>query len=275
MSYNSKMKKLKKDKIFVKECQDNILKIIKPGDVILEKGHYGLSDFYLAVPFYFIKLEAKRLYGKKAIVDDIHIVRFLSPDKILNVTPPVAKWSTIENICLEDITIYTSTEYQYTDKDIKIIIDGMEAEHEYIDDNGISYKMKLIGSKYGIGDLFDFLVNGLGGYENKRKISFFDTTKNTKVCSTGIGISEAYLRHYKEQFYKNELIPKRWFSEIICEQKFYDENPKRAKLIINDWNKNNKRLDNEMYRPSTFANSVYYRNEFKKILRMSLGKIIE
>jgi len=98
----------------------------------------------------------------------------------------------------------------------------------------------------------DFLISGLLGYTETRKIRFFELSRRHMVCSTAVRAILERTRQaaeltgdYSKKRLFNKLNPAKW--------------PKR-KL------KKFTRTDVEMTTPAHFANSDYFEYEFIKII---------
>jgi hypothetical protein len=80
----------------------------------------------------------------------------------------------------------------------------------------------LIGREYDVGDLFDFMICGLLGYDSVRKVRFFELSRKNLVCSTSVRTIQEKLRKTLEQegdfsFKRlfNTLNPDKWSSRKI------------------------------------------------------------
>jgi len=96
--------------------------------------------------------------------------------------------------------------------------------------------LEIIGRPYDVGDLLDFLISGILGYTKKRKIRFFEFSRRHMTCSVAV-------RTILERLRKDEELK---------------GNSTIAKLFPG--------LAVEMTTPAHFANSEFYRCEFKKII---------
>jgi hypothetical protein len=215
----------------------------------------AILKFWMVFPFVAIQKYQKAYFGKGSDYKPTHIVHYLNDNHILNVTMPRAKWSSLEEIARSNysLLIIKYTKHDWSEKDCNDVIKAMESETTFVDDKNKRYKMKLIGSKYDLGQLFAIMSNGIGGYPNEFKKTKLDSSRAREVCSAGIAVSYAYLRHLRES--EGDESWSRLFSNGINESLFKDA--KWGKEVVNDYLQNN-RVDVEMTTPAHFTNSEYF-----------------
>jgi len=225
-------------------CRE-ILKYIKPGDVVNQTNKAKWWEIFLAIGIWGIVRYQRHLFGKKSRYHDDHNMLFLSKDQTLSVEPPKAVLKPLKKYCLTDISIYRLTKHTIDDEDIKIMQEAAKP---------------LLGTQYDIGQLVDILINGLLGFEHQVKFRFFDFGKKKKVCSVGIRAVFEYL--YQKRI-KSTADNRIWLFKKINPD-YWSEH------IVNNF----KGVDVEATTPAHFANSEYFDNEFTLIAKFNKGKRI-
>ena len=199
--------------------KETLIKLMKPGDVILINGSARWYKIPTKIVHFMIRLYQRRLFGKRSVYKDTHVMLYLSPARIFSQGYPVAKWETIEDVAKKKFTVYRNRWVHYE-----------KFQHELNEIAG-----RIIGRSYDMGDNLDFLISGLLGYTNRRRIRIFEFSRRRMVCSVAV-------RTILERLRQDEK--RKGFSAI-------------AKLFPG--------VDVEMTTPAHFANSILFRWEFKKV----------
>ena len=230
------MKKEYRDIKEVKKAVKNILKVIKPGDVVNTDGRGG--GLTLRIGYWGIRTHQKALF-KNGNWRDTHTTLFFSELDTFSVEPPRATYIPLKSYCMDNISIYRYTKREFIKNDITIM--GKACD-------------ELYGTPYDFGQLLDIAVNAILGYDNVIKFNFFDFSKSQKVCSVGARIAYERLRKDIEPKMTrlfNKLNPEKWTEKQI---------------------RNFTKTDVEATSPAHFANSDYFDNEFKLVARFNYGK---
>ncbi|MCP4583266.1 MAG: hypothetical protein GY839_16785 [candidate division Zixibacteria bacterium] len=232
-------------KKLVKKASEEILEIIKPGDIVNQDLKTKWYEFWLKIGFWGIKTYQKDLFGKKSNWQDSHTMMFFNERNTFSVELPKAKFKPIQEYCLSDMSIYRC----------KL----MEMTPEYIDSMMDTAK-RMLGSDYDIGQLLDIALRQILGYSQHRKVRFFDFGKKKKVCSVGARVCYEHL-------YMKKIKPSL-------------DNPPRGKWLFHSvyadkWSEkfanNYKGTDVEATAPAHFANTDYFQNEFELIAKFDNG----
>ncbi len=251
-----------RDYLDVKKCDkavENILKVLKPGDVInTEAQLQSWWDVELSIGWKGIWVDQKYAFGEQARWKDEHTTLFLEPLTVLSVEPPRATYLRIRNFCLDKITIYRYTKWPKFDaKDIEMMAE---------------FYKPIWHTKYDYGQLIDILINTLF-YDDPdtQKVKIFDHAKTEKVCSVGVRV--VYERWIK---WKNESLP----AGKKLEKLFRRLNPKFENVgHVKDKYFSAKRerpgVDIEMTTPAHFANSDFFSNEFERVALFEQGERVE
>lgn len=226
-----------------KACAD-ILKVIRPGDVVNQANTVQWWEVFISFGIWGIRKYQRHLFGKDAKTGDDHTMLFFDREKTLSVEPPKALTKPLEKYCFTDISIYRLKKYTLTPEDITVMREAAEG---------------FIGTDYDIGQLVDILLNGLLGFEHTMKIKLFDFGKKKKVCSVGVRAVFEYLYQKRikngadteETWLFNEIKPDKWPEHIV---------------------KHYHGTDVEATTPAHFANSDYFGNEFRLVARFQNGK---
>ncbi|MBN2417049.1 hypothetical protein JXO52_14510 [bacterium] len=228
-----------------KACAD-ILRVIRPGDVVNQANTVQWWEIFISFGIWGIRKYQRHLFGRDAETGDDHTMLFFDRDKTLSVEPPRAIFKPLEKYCLTDISIYRLQEHHVTPGDIALMNEA---------------SADLIGTDYDIGQLVDILINGLLGFEHTLKIKLFDFGNRKKVCSVGVRAVYEYL--YQKRIKSGEDVRDTWlFNEI---------NPaKWPEHVVRHY----KGTDVEATTPAHFANSDYFGNEFRLVARFRNGKRI-
>lgn len=213
-------------------------KILIPSDIINLDGYDPWYKPWAFIPHGAIRLHQKKLFGKTSNYRDTHTVLYFEPEKIFSVTTPRTRWETIEHNAKGRFTIYRYQPYQFDDTDIAVMLEAAN---------------KMIGTKYDYGQLLDIALNHILGYEHIRKAKIFDLGKRRLVCSVGARALYEQVRYRarwslgydKIDRLFNELNPDYWPKHEV--EKF-------------------QRSDVELTSPAHFANSHYFKGEFKPVL---------
>jgi len=231
------------DKKKLKEACEEILKIIRPGDVVNQVNRCKWWEFWLAIGFWGIRNYQKRLFGRNSNWKDDHCMIFFNKENTFSVELPKAVMKPLTNYCLTDISIYRIRNMDLKEEHINVMRKAAD---------------KMVGTDYDIGQLLDIAINGLIGYEHQFRVRIFDFGKKKKVCSVGVRASFEYL--YKEKLRGSDPKRRRWLFNELNPEKWPKEKIK-----------NYKGTDIEATTPAHFANSDYFSHEFELIARFKDG----
>lgn len=228
----------------VKAACEEILKVIKPGDVINQVGERKWWEFWLAVTYVAIRSHQKKLFGKDSNWKDTHTMLYFDEKNTFSVELPKAILKPLHTYCLSQLSIYRLRLAELTPDFIKTLKAAAK---------------EMEGEDYDIGQLLDIAIYGLLGYDNQRPLPIFDFGKKKKVCSVGVRTAFEYL--YKKRIKKPDSRPGKWL--------FYELNPdKWPSEAIQKY----KGTDVEATSPAHFANSDYFCFEFELIATFENGK---
>ena len=233
------MKKEYRNIKLIKKSVENILKVIKPGDVVNTDGKGG--GLFLRIGYWGIRAHQKALF-KNGNWRDTHTTLYFDEHDTFSVEPPRATYLPLKCYCLDNISIYRYTKRNFNKKDILIMEKACD---------------ELYGTFYDFGQLLDVAINQILGYDHAIKFNIFDFGKGQKICSVGIRNAYEKLRKTVEPEMErlfNKLNPEKWTVSQI--EKF-------------------ERTNVEATSPAHFANSNYFNDEFKLIARFNMGKRIK
>lgn len=213
--------------------------------------------------------EGREFFGENSNWHHFHSELYLDPDHILNVIFPKNRWDTVSDVREFNFSVYRLRNFSFDEEDAVFARSMLEGNSEYYTDAGKPYKMKLVGTAYDVGDLFDFLADDILGYRLSKPARPFDFGINHKVCSTSCGIIYEALRKWRKRQGK-ESFP-RLFSKIQ-EEKFICESPVGVE-IVEEFNKK-KKVYLESYRPAFYSNSDFFNHEFEEVLRVEEGEVV-
>lgn len=244
-----------KDKKLVKQACHDILEVIRPGDVVNQINQAKWYEFWFNVGFWGIQAYQKSLFGKKSNWYDTHTMLYFDEWATFSVEPPKALVKPLQDYCLSYMSIYRLNidvlpeVSAFPDEYIKIMMDAAD---------------EMIGKQYDIGQLLDIAIREILGYDQSRPLKFFDFGKKLKVCSVGARVCYEYL--YQKAIKPNlaEPLQGKWLFRALKEGKWSESRYK-----------NYNGTDVEATAPGHFANSDYFRDEFKLVARFNNGKRIE
>ncbi len=236
-----------KDKKRVDSACENILKMIKPGDVINQVGDFKWYEFWLSIGSKSIQSHQKALFGKESNWKDDHTMMFFDEDNTFSVELPIATMKPLKKYCLSNLSIYR----------LRLI----ELKADHINTMRRSAK-NMLGTDYDIGQLLDIAINQILGYENQRRLSIFDFGRKKKVCSVGVRVVFEHL--YQQHIRTEKSDSRKWLFDKLNPDKWPDKKVKQF-----------KGTDVEATSPAHFANSDYFCNEFELIARFNNGVQLE
>ncbi len=168
---------------------------MRPGDIIATECRVRWWPPWASIPCNGIRLSqryvltnpvtGRRGYPKDDAWRITHVGIYLGDDRVFEVTAPMAHWSRL-NAFVRGPERWRVLRRQWGDKRPAI---------DYPDE-AIGYMRlaaaRLDGSVYDVGDLIDFLLDGLYGHNaSRRRFGFSD---RLYVCSTGAAYIEEYAR---------------------------------------------------------------------------------
>ncbi len=224
-------------------CKD-ILKVVKPGDVINQTADLKWYQFWRAIVSKAIQCHQKRLFGKNSNWKDNHTMMFFDEDNTFSVELPIATMKPLQGYCLSNLSIY------------RLRLVSLTSDH--IDTMKKAAK-DMVGTGYDIGQLLDIAVNQILGYENQRRLTIFDFGRKKKVCSVGVRVVFEYL--YQKRVRPADFQSGKWLFDKLNPSKW-------LKKKVDQFNG----TDVEATSPAHFANSDYFSNEFELIARFQGGK---
>jgi len=232
------------DRKKVCDACDEILKVIKAGDVVNQVGDFKWWQVWLAIGSRFIQEHQKKLFGKKSVWQHDHTMIFFNEDSTFSVELPIATSKPLETYCLSNMAIYRFQLTTLTDTHIEFMRKTSK---------------RMLGVDYDVGQLLDIAINGIMGYDHQRKVKIFDAGKKKRVCSVGIRVLFEHL--YDKMIRPAGQQSGKWLFD---------------KLNPDKWSKKDfdkfHGTDIEATSPAHFANTDYFQNEFKLIARFNKGK---
>jgi len=216
---------------------ERVRSIIQPGDVINNEG----ADCIWYKPFNClltktIQFYQKRIFGYDADNRSTHSSIYFAEDKVFSARTPRTLWESLQERVDTKFVIYRYTPIAYTDKHLDIMYNTA---------------LEMLHLPYDVGDLLDIMISTILGYDNVRRIRWFEFSKRYTVCSTAVRTIQEKLRKSLEaegdfsiQRLFDKLNPAKWKEQ------------KLEKFI---------RTDVEMTTPAHYANSEYFSGEFKLI----------
>lgn len=249
----------------VTRAVDNIMKVIKPGDVInTEAQLQSWWDVAESVAWNFIWADQKYVFGEKSRYKDEHSTLFLNRDLICSVEPPRAKYIDLRDCCLDKLWIYRYTKYEFQPEDIEFLRTAY---------------FPIWGTPYDFGQLLDILINTLFGDEDYMKFKLFDFSKRDKVCSVGVRILyEAFIKHKNKSLPEGkklhhlfrELNPEH-AGEAHVKERFFHDKPRPGE----DKHEKRSGVDVEMTTPAHYANTQFFDNEFELVAVFEQGERVD
>lgn len=230
----------------IRKACEAILRVIRPGDVINQYGDFQWWQVWLVIGSRAIQWYQRWLFGRHSEWRDDHTMLYFDDKNILSVELPVSSMKPLSACCLTNISIYRLSGITLAPSHIETMREASE---------------KLLYRKYDIGQLLDIAVNGLLGYVHERRLKFFDLGKKRKVCSVGVRVVFEYLHNRKLKSAQSR--PGKWL--------FYSLNPDKWPPAFV---KHYRGTDVEATSPAHFANSDYFRREFRLIARFEKGEML-
>lgn len=237
-----------KDTKKVRHACEEILKVIKPGDVVNQSGHARWYEFWLHLTYWGIRRYQKSLFGKNANWRDTHTMLFFDDWDTFSVEMPKARVKPLHEYCLSDMSIYRLRLMEPAPEHIDCMMDSAD---------------KMIGTQYDIGQLLDIAIREILGYGQDRPLSIFDFGRKKKVCSVGVRVCFEYL-------YQNMIKPSipdapegKWLFRSLNPDKWPPSEVEKY-----------KGTDVEATSPAHYANTDYFQNEFLLIARFKNGERI-
>lgn len=220
-----------------------ILKVIKPGDVINQRGRPKFYEIHLWIAYFGIWWHQRRLFGRKSNWKDTHSMLFFNDQNTFSVELPEATMKPLKKYYKSEMSIYRFKKFELTPVDISLMKKTAD---------------EMVGENYDIGQLLDIAINSILGYAQIRKLKIFDFGRKKKVCSVGVRVLLEKLNKIKNPDSKIKLLfailnGKKWNKKYI--KKF-------------------KGTDVEMTSPAHFANSDFFQDEFELIAKFKNGKRI-
>jgi len=234
------------DRKRVDSARKDILKVIKPGDVINQEGDFKWYQFWLAIGSKAIQCHQKKLFGKSSNWKDTHTMMFFDEDNTFSVELPTTTMKPLEEYCLSNLSIYRL-------RLVSLNLDHMDMMKKAAKD--------MVGTDYDIGQLLDIAINQILGYEHQRRLTIFDFGRKKKVCSVGVRVAFEYL--YQKKFCSADSQSGKWLFDKLNPDKW----PEKKVDHFHG-------TDVEATSPAHFANSDYFCNEFELIARFQDGKQI-
>jgi hypothetical protein len=240
----STKKQTYKDRERVNSACEDILNVIKPGDVVNQVGDIKWWQFWLKIGSWAIQRHQKKLFGKNSNWKDDHTMMFFEEDNTFSVELPRATMKPLQEYCLSNLSIYRLSLKELTPDDVATMRNSARG---------------MVGTDYDIGQLLDIAINDLLGYEHQRRLSIFDFGRKKKVCSVGARVVFEHL--YKKKIDPEGAKERKWLFDKMNPEKW----PKKKIRKF-------RGTDVEATAPAHFANSDYFQNEFKLIARFNRGK---
>jgi hypothetical protein len=257
----------------LQETVDCIRFTAREGDVInLDPAHPSCIDGIGAAG---IRLAQKELFGEASNWRDSHsmiyfknasIMEYIGKhekvEKILgkntppikevfSVAPPRASFIPIEEFAMDTVSVYRYTIRPLTPADIKIMLEST---------------INLLLTPYNYGMLLDIAIGEMQRYPFEQKTKIFDFGNKKKVCSVGVATVYQKWRKILKKQDPAEVLP-RLFS-ILNPKKWPD--PK----IVKEFRKDGHGWNVESTYPAQFANTDFFSNEFRLVLRIERGRVV-
>jgi len=233
------------DKKLVKKASEEILEIIKPGDVVNQDLKAKWYEFWLKIGFWGIKTYQKNMFGKSSNWHDSHTMLFFNEKNTFSVELPKATFKPIQEYCLSNMSIYRCKMVEMTTENVDSMMDAAKI---------------MQGSDYDIGQLLDIALREILGYTQDRPLRFFDFGKKKKVCSVGARVCYEHLYIKKIKPSLDNPPPGKWLFHSVDPEKW-----------SKDFAGSYKGTDVEATAPAHFANTDYFQNEFELIARFDNG----
>lgn len=235
-----------KDTNKVRQANEEILQIIKPGDVVNQIGHPCWYEFWLHLAYWGIKRYQKSLFGKDANWHDTHTMLFFDDWATFSVELPRARVKPLHEYCLSDMSIYRLQLVDLAPEHIDCMMDAAD---------------RMIGTRYDIGQLLDIAIREILEYGQHRPLSVFDFGRKRKVCSVGVRVCFEHLY--------NKLIKPTIPDPPVGKWLFHAMNPENwPQSEVDEY----KGTNVEATAPAHFANTDFFQNEFKLVARFKDGK---
>jgi hypothetical protein len=173
--------------ICTKKDENEVLDILRPGDIINTVGHPEPWEPHLQIIYYFIRQVQHNIFPW-GWYQDTHSIFSLGNGSGFEFTFPYPKYTVWQDIKKSDLTVWRPWR-----------LDDMESHYQFAYWQGVNAaigKSKTAGNWYDIGDLLDILL----GYKNGKYRKIFGS-KRWFVCSTGAAmIHEAGRKEVEKVF---------------------------------------------------------------------------
>ena len=173
---------------------------------------------------------------------------------IFEVTTPTARWTSLWDICLEDIRILKYNHADLNCYDMELLNTAAQ---------------QLCGTEYDYGQLLDFLLHDLIGYP-KESFHLFDKGPKQKVCSTGV----ASLFAYRRKLLGDDVVPRLFDIVNLREWKRHGVYRNIDQCLDPDAVPGDNRIRTPIERvtPAHFENAGFFCNEFELVARFNHGE---
>ena len=169
---------------------------------------------------------------------------FFNDDNTFSVELPRATMKSLREYCLSNLSIYRFQLKELTSDDINTMRDAAN---------------NMLGTDYDIGQLLDIAINAILGYDHQRRLTIFDFGRKKKVCSVGVRVVYEYL--YQIKVKNTDSRSGKWLFDELNSEKWSQKKLQKF-----------RGTDVEATSPAHFANSDYFRHEFKLIARFKNGQ---
>jgi hypothetical protein len=237
-----------KDTKKVRQAYEEILKVIKPGDVVNQLGDASWYEVWSHAAHWAIRQYQKSLFGKNANWHDTHTMLFFDEWDTFSVELPRARVKPLQEYCLSDMSIYRLTLIELAPNHIDCMMDAAD---------------RMIGTRYDVGQLLDIAIREILEFDQDRPISIFDFGRERKVCSVGVRVCFEYVYRKIVKPSIPDAPEGKWL--------FHSLNPdKWPPSEIAKY----KGTNVEATAPAHFANTDYFQNEYELVARFKDGNRI-
>jgi hypothetical protein len=230
------------------EFVDKIKPFLARSDVLNFDSQTAWWKFWYKIGYWGIRRHHKRLFGRLGRWRDTHSMLYLDDDHCYSLEPPKCRWWTLSDLHDTRLTVWRFTKRTFSDAEFQVMFEAAES---------------MIGMKYDVGQLIDFMINEALGYENVLHYSIFDAGSSRKVCSVGVRVAYEQVRKQLEA--NGDTSMKRLFSSF--KDPAWAERPG-----IPDMNTQKRGVDVEATAPGHFANSHFFADEFSLIAEFDNGQ---
>lgn len=229
---------------------DKIKPFLIRSDVLNFDSHAPWWKLHYRVGYWGIRRHHKRLFGQMGRWRDTHSMLYLDDDHCYSLEPPKCCWWTLADLYDTRLTVWRYTKRDFDASEFEVMRKSAES---------------MIGMKYDIGQLVDFMINEALGYDNVLHYSIFDRGLHRKVCSVGVRVAYEAVRKFIEKDGDGKM--KRLFSEF--------KDPAWAgRPGVPDMNTQKRGVDVEATAPGHFANSHFFADEFKLMAEFDNGRLL-